>query len=238
MLEPIAAPPSKTILVVEDEVHTRRVLRATLAQDGYDVIEAATGQEALTEYFLRRPGVVLLDLGLPDMDGVEVTSQIRQQSNVPIIIVSARGEEEDQVAALDEGANDYVIKPYREGELLARIRVAFRYAQRVPSEVEPDPFVLGALRMVRATRQVFVEDREVILTPTEFRLLGVMARNAGRVVTHQQLLREVWGPEYAKEIQYLRVYMRQLRYKIEKEPAQPAYLLTCPGVGYRLKRDD
>src|SRR6185295_4380424 len=154
---------------------------------------------------LRRPQVILLDLGLPDMDGVEVTARIREHSEVPIIVVSARGEEDDQIAALDGGANDYVTKPFREGELLARVRVAFRYAARVSTEAEPDPFVLGALRVDRGQRRVFIGDREIVLTPTEFKLLATMVRNAGRVVTHQHLLREVWGPEYSKEVQYLRV---------------------------------
>jgi two-component system KDP operon response regulator KdpE len=223
------------ILVIEDERHTRRVLHATLAHHGYEAFEAATGGEGLIQCFARHPQVVLLDLGLPDIDGIDVTRQIRECSQVPIIILSARSEESDQIEALDCGANDYITKPFREGELLARVRVALRWG--VLSRDVTDPFTVGELRVDPAERRVFVGDIEVDLTPTEYKLLATMVRQAGRVVTHQQLLRDVWGPEYVKEVQYLRVYMKQLRYKLEKEPAQPKYLLTAPGVGYRLKVD-
>jgi len=226
---------SRRILVIEDEPHTRKALCSMLVQDGYEALEAGTGTDGIAQCISSRPDVVLLDLGLPDIDGIDVTRQIRDVSEVPIIVVSARSREADQITALDRGANDYVTKPFRDGELLARIRVAIRSLGR-PKEIS-EPFVVGDLRVDPAQRRVLVGDVEVNLTPTEYKLLLAMVRQAGKVVTHEQLLREVWGPGYLREVQYVRVYMKQLRYKLEKEPAQPKYLLTVPGVGYRLKVD-
>jgi two-component system KDP operon response regulator KdpE len=222
-------------LVVEDEPHTRRALRAVLVEDGYKVLEAGTGGEGLIQTFERHPSVILLDLGLPDVDGLEVTRHIRESSRVPIIVVSARGEEDQQVEALDSGANDYVTKPFRAAELLARVRVALRWGAFTKEPAAP--FQLRDLLVDFVERRVFLGETEVVLTLTEFKLLAAMIGQAGKVMTHQQLLREVWGPAYVKEVQYLRVYMRQLRQKLEKDPAQPKYLLTAPGVGYRLKVD-
>jgi two-component system KDP operon response regulator KdpE len=227
--------PNATVLVIEDEIHARRTLASMLTHEGYQILEASTGSEGLNLYFARLPQLVLLDLGLPDVDGIAVTRQIREGSEVPIIVVSARSDESDQIEALDSGANDYVTKPFRQGELLARVRVAIRWA-RAP-RAESDPFVVGELRVDPAARRVFMSGTEVDLTPTEYKLLLVLVRHAGQVVTHQHLLRDIWGPAYVKEVQYLRVYMKQLRYKLEKEPAQPQYLLTAPGIGYRLKMD-
>lgn len=221
------------ILLIEDELPMRRVLRVALKNQGYDVQEAATGQEGLARLASRMPNVVLLDLGLPDMDGVEVTTAIRKQCEVPIIVISARTEEKHQIQALDAGANDYVMKPFREGELLARVRAALRTGAR---NVAPgDSYRVGSLRVDPIQHQVFIGEREVSLTPTEFKLLCMLVREAGRVVTHQQLLREVWGPAHVSEVQYLRVYMKQLRYKLETDPAEPTLLVTTPGVGYGLK---
>jgi two-component system KDP operon response regulator KdpE len=227
---------SHRILVIEDEPHTRKALCSMLVQDGYVALEATTGSEGVAQCISSPPEVVLLDLGLPDVDGNDVTRQIRDFSDVPIIVVSARSRESDQIAALDQGANDYVTKPFRDGELLARIRVAIRSLSR-PKELS-EPFSVGDLRVDPGQRRVFVGDTEVNLTPTEYKLLLAMVRQAGKVVTHEQLLREVWGPGYLREVQYVRVYMKQLRYKLEKEPAQPKYLLTVPGVGYRLRVED
>jgi len=223
------------VLVIEDERHTLRALSSMLTHEGLEALEASTAGEGVAMCFAERPQVVLLDLGLPDADGMDVMRQIREGSDVPIIIVSARGEEADQIQALDGGANDYVTKPFRQGELLARVRAAIRWGR--PAKTDSDPFVVGELRIDPAARRVSMAGVEVDLTPTEYKLLLVMVRHAGSVVTHQQLLREVWGPAYIKEVQYLRVYMKQLRYKLEKEPAQPKYLLTAPGVGYRIRAD-
>ena len=223
------------MLVVEDEKEVRRFLCATLPAHGYRVVEAHTGHQALVEAGTRSPSLILLDLGLPDIDGVEVARRVREWSPVPMIVLSARGQERDKVAALDAGADDYLTKPFGVGELLARMRVAVRNSTRVAGSVET-VLQAGALRVDLAARRTFVEDREVRLTRTEFNLLSVLARQAGRVVTQRQLLREVWGPA-ATEPHYLRVYMAQLRHKLEKDPAQPRYLLTETGVGYRLQTD-
>jgi two-component system KDP operon response regulator KdpE len=224
-----------TVLLIGDEQDTRRALIDALAQDGYQILEAPTGNEGLVKCFDRRPQLVLLDLGLPDVDGLEVTRQIREASQVPIIVVSRRTDESAQIEALDSGANDYVTMPFNEGELLARVRVALRWGE---SQVKPPlPLVAGALRVDPAERRVFMNGVEVELTRTEYKLLAAMIRQAGRVVSHAQLLREVWGAAYVKEVQYLRVYIKQLRAKLEVEPSEPKYLLTAPGIGYRLKVD-
>ena len=224
------------VLVVEDEPQVMRFLRATLPDHGYRMVEAATGAEALVEASTRGPDLVLLDLGLPDLDGVEVTRRIREWSAVPILVVSARGQERDKVEALDAGADDYLTKPFGTEELLARMRVALRHASRVKGEGE-SVFEAGELRVDLGARLVFRRGEEVRLTRTEYRLLAVLVQNAGRVLTHRQLLREVWGPGSSSETHYLRVYMAQLRHKLEDDPAQPRYLLTETGVGYRLRAE-
>lgn len=221
------------ILVVEDEELMRRVLHVALRSQGYDVAEAATGNHALQKVRSVPPDAILLDLGLPDMDGVEVASHVREEHEVPIIVLSARGEEQHQIRALDAGANDYVTKPFREGELMARIRAALRIANHVPDH---NVLRVGDLRVDVLQRRVFLRGAEVTLTPTEFKLLHLLASESGRVLSHSHLLREVWGPAHVEELQYLRVYVKQLRQKIEDDPAQPQRLLTTPGVGYRFAR--
>jgi two-component system KDP operon response regulator KdpE len=214
----------------------RRFLRASLTAAGYRVAEAETGDAALKAAPLQPPDVVILDLGLPDMDGLEVISNLRTWSQVPIVVVSARGQEKDKVAALDLGADDYLTKPFGVQELLARIRVAMRHAARIAAggADETTQFVVGDLKVDLAARRVFVADKEVHLTPLEYRLLGMLVRHAGKVLTHRFLLEEVWGPPYVEEMHYLRVYMANLRSKLETDPARPRYLLTEQGVGYRL----
>jgi two-component system KDP operon response regulator KdpE len=225
----------QTVLVIEDELQIRRFLRATLLGHGYRFVEATTGREGLALAAARQPDVIILDLGLPDMDGLAVTQGIREWSQMPIIVLSARGQEADKIAALDAGADDYLTKPFGVGELLARLRVALRHAQRPdPEQIDP-VFRVGALHVDLAHRQVLVNGTEVHLTPIEYKMLTTLIQHAGKVVTHQQLLRAVWGPNYATETAYLRVYMGQLRHKLEADPARPQYLLTEPGVGYRLR---
>jgi two-component system, OmpR family, KDP operon response regulator KdpE len=220
------------VVLIEDEPQIRRFLRTTLGSQGYRLFEAATGADGLVEAASRQPDVVIVDLGLPDIDGLEVIRRLREWSTVPIIVLSARGQEPDKVVALDLGADDYVSKPFGAEELLARVRVALRHKAGVARE--DAVFTSGDLRVDLGRRHVFVRDQEVKLTPTEYRLLTTLVRYAGRVLTHRQLLKEVWGPNQTEEAHYLRVYMAQLRRKIEADPAQPRYLLTEPGVGYRL----
>jgi two-component system KDP operon response regulator KdpE len=225
------------ILLVEDEPQMQRFLRIVLQGQGYCFIEAQTGQEGLVQAATRSPDIVLLDLGLPDIDGLEVTRRLREWSDIPIIVLSAREQEQDKIKALDAGADDYLTKPFGAGELLARIRVAMRHrAMRQAGQQEP-VFVLGNLRVDLTQRQVFLNEKEVHLTPIEYKLLTMLLKNAGRVITHSQLLKEVWGPPYLKETQYLRVYMTQLRHKLEADPARPRFLINEPGIGYRLKID-
>ena len=225
------------VLVVEDEPQLMRFLRATLPSHGYRVLEAESGAEALVEAQTRQPDLVLLDLGLPDMDGVEVTRKLRGWSSVPIVVVSARGQERDKVQALDAGADDYLTKPFGTDELLARMRVALRHAARLSGgpDAGDSAFEAGDLRVDLAARLVYKRGAEVRLTRTEYRLLAALVKHAGKVLTHRQLLVEVWGPGSASESHYLRVYMAQLRHKLEDDPAQPRYLLTETGVGYRLR---
>jgi two-component system KDP operon response regulator KdpE len=222
------------ILIIEDEVPMRRVIRTALGSQGYHVWEAGTKREALATFSKSAPQAILLDLGLPDGSGLDVVRAVRERSGVPILVISARGEERDQVVALDSGANDYVTKPFREAELLARLRAALRSAAACAAPLE-ERIEVGALCIHPYERSVYLDGREVPLTPTEFNLLHVMARQAGRVVTHRQLLREVWGASYIEDTQYLRVYMRQLRQKLEQNPNSPQLLITTPGVGYRLR---
>lgn len=222
------------ILLIEDEPQIRRFLRASLPSQGYRLEEAPNGEEGLLQAAMRQPDVIILDLGLPDIDGLEVTQRLREWSKTPIIVLSARGQEGDKIAALDAGADDYLTKPFGMGELLARLRVALRHQANLAGDAANPIFIVGELRVDLARRQVWVENEEVHLTPHEYKLLTTLIQHAGKVVTQSQLLREVWGPGYNDENHYLRVYMGQLRHKLEKTPAQPRYLLTEPGVGYRL----
>jgi two-component system KDP operon response regulator KdpE len=219
------------ILVVDDEPAIRRFLRASLASHA-TVFEAATGREALSAVPAHRPDLVILDLGLPDIDGVEVTRLLREWSRIPIVILSVRGSEHDKIAALDAGADDYLTKPFGVGELLARVRVAIRHAQPGPSE---PVFAVGGLVVDRARRLVTLDGRDAGLTPTEYDLLKALVSHAGRVLTHRQLVREVWGGDYEADAHTLRVNISNLRRKIEPDPARPRYLVTEPGVGYRLR---
>ncbi|MBK9713530.1 MAG: response regulator [Kouleothrix sp.] len=223
------------ILVIEDELAIRRFLRATLPSHGYRVLEAGTGRDGLAQAAAARPDLIILDLGLPDIDGLEITRSLREWSEVPIIVLSARGQERDKIAALDAGADDYLTKPFGVGELLARLRVALRHALRVAKEASDGVFTVGSVRVDLVRRQVFVGEADVHLTPIEYKILTTLIKHAGKVVTHNQILKEVWGPAYADETPYLRVYMGQLRHKLEADPARPRYLVTEPGVGYRLK---
>lgn len=220
----------RLILVVDDEAVMRRVLTLALQSRGYLVAQAETGQQALDRLRAGRPDAMILDPGLPDMDGIDVVSVAHHDHHVPIIVLSERDEEQSQIRALDAGADDYVTKPFREGELMARLRATLR---RGPLAVKNELSV-GDLKLDVYGRSVTCGNRPVSLTPLEFKLLQVLAEARGRVVTHERLLTEVWGPEHAGEVQYLRVYMKQLRRKIEHEPASPKRLLTILGVGYRL----
>jgi two-component system KDP operon response regulator KdpE len=223
------------ILLIEDEPQMRRFLRVTLQGHGYRLIEATSGQEGLMEGATRNPDVVLLDLGLPDMDGIEVAKRFREWSELPIIVISAREQEEDKVKALDAGADDYLTKPFGVDELLARLRVALRHSAMRRAGRKEAVFVVDDLRIDLSSRQVLLKEKEIHLTPLEYRLLVVLVNHAGKVVTHTQLLKEVWGPAYGNQQQYLHVYMAQLRRKLETDPARPRLLINEPGVGYRLK---
>ncbi len=227
-------PNAATIIVVEDEAQIRRFLRTTLASEGYQVVEAQTGKQGLSDAAMHKPDLVILDLGLPDMDGVEVIRGIRSWSSVPIIILSARSQEGDKISALDAGANDYLAKPFGVGELLARMRVALRQAASSANGNEEGVFTVGDLCVDMLHRKVTVNGAEVHLTPIEYRLLTVLVKHAGKVLTHQLLLKEVWGPNYVERAHYLRIYMGNLRHKLEADTARPRYLLTEVGVGYRL----
>jgi two-component system, OmpR family, KDP operon response regulator KdpE len=228
---------SSKILIVEDQAPMRRFLKTTLMHNGFEAFEASDGAQALERAAECKPNLVLLDLGLPDMDGLEIIAQLRQHGDIPIIVISARQDEHEKVEALDLGANDYVTKPFGAAELLARIRVALRFggAPRVPAT--PRVFVLGELRIDFENRTVNLAGKDVHLTPTEYRLMEVLVERRGRAVGHGELLREVWGADASQEVEYLRTFMRQLRYKLEPEPSQPCYLLTIPRVGYRLKSE-
>jgi two-component system KDP operon response regulator KdpE len=229
--------PEPIVVLIEDEAQIRRFLRATLAGQGYRLFEATTGADGLVEVASRQPDVVIVDLGLPDMDGLQVIRRLREWSAVPVIVLSARGQERDKVTALDAGADDYVAKPFGAGELLARIRVALRHTAGVSHEGGEATFTVGEVQVDLLRRHVLVRSTEVKLTPIEYKLLATLVKHAGKVVTHQQLLREVWGPGHEDQSHYVRVYMAHLRHKLESEPARPRYLLTEPGVGYRLTTD-
>jgi len=220
------------VLIVDDERAIRRFLRASLTAQGYQVFEAATARDGLGAAATVRPDLIILDLGLPDQDGVAVTTQLREWSKVPIVILSVRGQDEDKIAALDAGADDYLTKPFSMGELLARIRVAMRHAAQPADE---PVITAGDLTVDVAHRLVTVAGREVSLTPIEYTLLKALALHAGKVLTHRQLLREVWGPGYDQDANLLRVNISKLRHKIETDPARPRYIVTEPGVGYRVR---
>jgi two-component system KDP operon response regulator KdpE len=224
-------PPNPIALIIDDEVQIRRLLRISLEANGYRVFEAANGQAGLAEAAQRRPEIVVLDLGLPDMDGVEVLKRLREWSNVPVIVLSVRDREEDKIAALDNGADDYLTKPFSTGELLARLRVAQRHAQ---PPLDTAVFQIGQLEVDLTSRTVKVKGKPIKLTATEYALLQLFVRHAGKVLTHRQILKEVWGPTYVDQTHYLRVYMTHLRDKIEEHPSEPELLVTESGVGYRL----
>ena len=223
--------PNSIALVIDDEVQIRRLVKISLEANGYKVFEAVNGQEGLAEAAQRRPDVVVLDLGLPDMDGVAVLKRLREWSNVPVIVLSVRDREDDKIAALDHGADDYLTKPFGTGELLARLRVAQRHAQ---PPLDQAIFQAGNLAVDLTSRAVSVKGKPIKLTATEYALLQLFVRHAGKVLTHRQILKEVWGPNYVEQTHYLRVYMAHLREKIEEDPSQPELLVTESGVGYRL----
>jgi two-component system KDP operon response regulator KdpE len=237
MSNPTDQSKSPAVLVIEDDPQIRRFLRATLVDNGYHYLDASTAQEGLRQVGLQHPDLIILDLGLPDLDGLEVTRRLREWTSTPIIVLSARNQERDKVDALDAGADDYLTKPFGTSELLARLRVAMRHAIRAAQGTDDPIFTTGELRVDLAHRQIFIGDREVHLTPIEYKLLLVLVQYAGKVVTRKQLLHDVWGPSYVDEMHYLRVYMGQLRHKLEADPTRPRYLITEPGVGYRLKTD-
>jgi two-component system, OmpR family, KDP operon response regulator KdpE len=223
------------ILLIEDDAHIRRFLRATLVTQGYGLLEVETGEEGLALAAAQVPDLILLDLGLPDMDGKEVIRRLREWSEVPIIVLTARGQEREKVASLDAGADDYLTKPFGVGELLARIRAAMRRVRMPePGRVE-QVLSLGNVIVDLERRKVTRESEEINLTPIEFKLLSVLIRHRGKVVTHRQLLKEVWGPSYVEQNPYLRIVILNLRRKLEENPTRPHYLITEPGVGYRLR---
>jgi two-component system, OmpR family, KDP operon response regulator KdpE len=224
------------VLMIEDEPAMRRTLRLALQDEGYATLEAATAEDGLFQASLRSPNLVLLDLGLPDRDGIDVARLLRRNHQIPIIVISARDGEDQQIQALDAGANDYVQKPFRQGELLARVRAALRFSRyiTVPSET----FHNGRLRIEFSRQEVFLDGHKVSLTPKQYKLLALLAREPGRVLTHQVLLREVWGASHVDQIQYLRVYMKQLREKLETDPTRPTMLATVVRVGYRFNPGD
>ena len=222
------------ILVIEDDAQIRKFLRATFVAEEYRLFEAVNAEEGMREAAARLPDLILLDLGLPDQDGLEVLQRVREFSKAPVLVLSARGQEKDKIAALDLGADDYVAKPFAVGELMARVRAALRRS----SVMAVESVAFGDVQVDLAGRTVTVGGEEVHLTPNEYRLLGVLLKNAGKVVTQRQLLNEVWGPNHTEQGQYLRVYMAQLRRKLEGDPARPKHLLTEPGVGYRLVTEE
>ncbi|MES2283005.1 MAG: two-component system response regulator KdpE [Pseudomonadota bacterium] len=231
--------PTPVVVVIEDEPQIRRFVRSALEAEGWQVHEADTARKGLSEAGTRKPDLLVLDLGLPDGDGLDVIRDVRGWSAVPIIVLSARSDEADKIAALDAGADDYLTKPFGVGELLARVRANLRRPRAaaadgaVPEEADP-VFRFGEVEVDRQARIVRRAGAEVHLTPIEYRLLSVLMANAGRVLTHRQLLREVWGPSHADQSHYLRIYMGHLRQKLEADPAQPVHLLTETAVGYRL----
>ncbi len=225
------------ILVVDDEIEIMRALQRSLTAHGFEVFTASTGEDALIAIANHRPDLMLLDLGLPGISGLEVCKRVREQSSLPIIVLSVKDAERDKVRALDLGADDYVPKPFGMDEVLARIRVALRHTVQVSSGTEPS-FLVGPLKVDFAQRQVLVNGKEVKLTPTEYDLLKVLIKNSGKILTRQMLLSQVWGTGYGTESHYLHVYIGQLRRKIEPDPAHPRFILTVSGVGYRFNGED
>ena len=226
--------PDERVLIVDDEPAIRRFLRVTLTAQAYNTIEAASGQEALSKAATDKPDIIVLDIGLPDINGIEVTRLLRQWTQIPIIILSVRGAESDKIAALDAGADDYLTKPFGVGELMARLRAALRRAAQTTSE---PVFTSGSLKVDLSRRLITVSGLEVQLTPTEYELLRVLVTHAGKVLTHHFLLRDVWGAEYGEEFHMLHVNISNLRRKIEPDSTRPQFIITEPGVGYRLKID-
>jgi two-component system KDP operon response regulator KdpE len=224
--------PSPLILIIEDDPQTRRFLKAGLGGRGWEIYEAETGAQGLASAKNQPPELAIVDLGLPDMDGVSLVRSLRLMSDMPILILSARSQESDKIAALDAGADDYLTKPFSTGELDARLRALLRRVARIAAKTKI--FTVGPLQIDLARRQVFKQGVEVRLSPIEYRLLVLLVRQAGLVVTHRQMLKEVWGPEHVYDSHYLRIYMGQLRHKLEADPARPRYLVTEVGVGYRL----
>ncbi len=223
------------VIIVEDEKQIRRFLRASLEAQNFAVYEAETGQQALTEAATRKPDLLILDLGLPDMDGVDVIRDLRSWTTLPIVVLSARTQESDKIDALDAGADDYLTKPFGVGELMARVRVVLRRRTPVDNDgQEQREFRFGDVRVDLLNRQIHRAEQKIHLTAIEYRLLTVLIRNAGKLLTHRQLLKEVWGPSHVEDSHYLRTYMAHLRQKLESDPAQPRYLITETGVGYRL----
>jgi two-component system, OmpR family, KDP operon response regulator KdpE len=222
------------ILLIEDDENVRRFLRATLGAEGYHLEEAHTGAEGLAQATSCQPELLLVDLGLPDRDGIGVIADVRKFSHAPILVISARGQESDKIAALDAGADDYVSKPFQVGELLARIRAALRRSARLDPGLAAEPVRFGGVEVDLEKRVVKLNGEPLRLTPIEYKLLQALLQNAGKVMTQRQLLHEVWGPHHVQDAQYLRVYMAQLRRKLESDPARPRHLHTEPGVGYRL----
>ena len=222
------------ILVVEDEAPMRRLLKTSLLAHNFRYVDTDRGSLALELVASHNPDLILLDLGLPDMDGLDVTSELRSWTQIPIVVISAQGREDDKVRALDAGADDYLTKPFGSRELLARVRVALRHAQRDANGNNVSELTAGELHIDLARRKVSIAGREIHLTPIQFKLLSVLTKYAGKVLTHRQILVETWGQAYAGESHYLRVYMGQLRSKLEQDPARPQYLVTEHGVGYRL----
>lgn len=223
------------VLVVEDEPQMRRFIRASLSSHGYRVLEAERAAEAVMLMTSHNPEMILLDLGLPDGDGIDLTRQLREWSRVPIIVLSARGREDDKVAALDAGADDYLTKPFGVNELLARMRVALRHAQATGAATPAQVLEFGQLKVDLVRREVFRGAEVLHLTPIEYKLLVLFAQHAGKVLTHRQILKEIWGPAYVTQTHYVRVHMAELRKKVEVEPSRPKLLVTEPGVGYRLR---
>lgn len=227
---------SPLILLIEDDEQTRRFLKSSLSHKGWRIIASDCGKTGLSMMTEHNPDLVILDLGLPDMDGISVTKRLRQLSAIPVLILSARSQEQNKIMALDAGADDYLTKPFGTGELHARLQALLRRINRtLPSN---EIFETGQLKVDLAQRKVFIANNEVRITPIEFRLLGMLIRQAGLVVTHRQMLQEVWGAEHINDQHYLRIYMGQLRHKLEANPARPRYLLTEVGVGYRLALND
>jgi two-component system KDP operon response regulator KdpE len=232
----VSSAAATTLVVIEDDPQIRRFLRTGLSAEPFRIFEAETGKDGLVEAATRKPDLIVLDLGLPDIDGVDVVTRLREWYTRPIIILSARSNEQEKIKALDAGADDYLTKPFGIGELMARIRVALRRAAREDQSGET-VFVFGDVKVDLAARRVFRSDAEVHLTPNEYRLLTTLIRHAGKVCTHRQLLAEVWGPSHVEHGHYLRIYMAQLRHKLEDDPTNPRFLRTEVGVGYRLLVD-